>query len=255
VPVQTVAAPAPAAAAPVQFVAAPTASAPVQYVLVKAHHPHKQYLQAQVAAAPVQFVTTQAAAAPVQFVTTQAAAAPVQFVQMQVAAPVNTTNSAAAPVAGAPQNPPGAVQIYVNGVLTKYVPAASPSAVAGAPDDDGGLSADDRKNILKQLAPFVTRYKDMISDKSDLRSAIRGKASDLYEQVTSKDASTAEGGKAVDSIVDEALGAAPDTTTRADDSKSGVAQTQQVMVPVTSAAPMQLFLPVKVKHHGNLLFK
>jgi hypothetical protein len=228
VPVQTVA----VQAAPIQ------AAAPVQFVQ---------------AAAPLRFRRVQAAA-PVQFVQAQAAA-PVQFVQAQAAAPVVPTATSPAPVAAAPKSSGEAQSYLINGLLYKPVSgaaAASPTAAA-APTD--ALSEDDRKSILKDLASFVTSYKALTSDSSSIRAAIRSKASDLYaEKNPGKDATSAEGAKAIDSIVEDALGNSPASADKKDDqAQASATQTQQVLVP--AAAPMQLFLPVKVKHHGHFLFK
>lgn len=244
-------APVVAAAPTMQFVQAPVAAAPtVQLVQAPvAAAPVMQFVQAPVAAAPtVQVVQAPVAAAPtVQLVQAPVAAAPtMQLAQAPVAAP-----KASAPVAAAPQASVDAFRYTFNGASYKLVPADAASAptVGKAPEDD-------RTAVQKELALFVTKYKALNLDASTLRIAVRSKAADLYGTITGNDATSADASQQIERITDEALDGTSATSQSADSTpatgSTATPAVQQVLVPVAApAATMQLFLPVKTKHHGH----
>ncbi len=221
VPVQTSAVPV------VTVAAAPVATSTAPYVLVRSKHGHGLAYQV----APVQSVQmVQTASAPV-------AAAPVQVYSY------SQTTVAAAPVAvAASSTRPGGY--LIGGVM--YVPqgttgsATGAAPAIGAAPESGALTSAQRT----ALTTLVNAYKQLPIDEAKLKSQIQQDATLLYEQKTGKTADP----KAVDSLTNEALGLAAPT---ADSSKSSTtpAQQQATMMMVPAAAPVQYFLPVKVKHN------
>jgi hypothetical protein len=255
----------PAGAAPTYTVsAAPTyslvAASPLQRLRLAASPTYRlaaaPTYQVATAAAPTYQVAT--AAAPTYQVAT--AAAPTYQV-MTVAAPTyQVTTAAAAPSAKVAAAPAGKEQLYKwNGF--SFVPAtgsggvAASPGVAAAPGDQGEtglLSVSDYKIVVEKLKAFVADLgsnSNNLSD-ADLRDLLAPRAQDLYAEYSGRkyedfndtDRATVKG------LIDVALGTTADPSASQPSSGSGTGQAQAGQVQGT-AAPAQLFLPVRVKHH------
>jgi hypothetical protein len=152
-----------------------------------------------------------------------------------------------APVAAGPANPPS---FTFNGVT--YVPKGNGTPTVATPPDSGDLSAAKRTDLLAQLSPFVVKCKALGVSDTLVRASVREKAKSLYEEAIGGAADTDAKNKAVDSLTNEALGSVAAVSESTRSISNGPQQPMTIMmVPAAGApAPVQYFLPVKVKHHS-----
>ncbi len=195
------------------------------------HHRQTVYVPVQpvgVATVPLQ------AAAPVSYFQLQAAAPAVQYVQLQAAAPVQVIQATAvAPVAAAPTGQ--VIQITIGGS-------------APAPD---GLSPEQKDRIIRKLEAFNLALPESITLKAR-RHRLRKKAEEYYVTETGDEVGNldADEKKFIDTLVASVLRESPTPAPAPTPTPTTYIQ-QPVLAPVAVAAPpLQLFLPVKVKHHG-----